>query len=131
MASLTLRDQFGQISLAAIDPFAVAEMSDSAQVKLAALIKTNDALVAARERHNRAVIGQREAQAEQVAAHEAHRIASDPFPFHAPNVENFGTQREYDAALAEARQMHDSRVREYRAREAHKSAISAFNLSNH
>jgi len=129
MASLQLRDQFGQISLASIDPSAVAELSDTAQEKLAHLIKANDERVAAQERFANAVRAVKSAEEEQAAALAAHREASDPFPFKAPSVENYGTKAAYDAALQEARQMHDNRVRAFREREAHLRAIASYNSS--
>jgi hypothetical protein len=131
MPSLQLRNQFGQLDLTVIDPDMVAELSDSAQVKLAALIAANDARVAAQDRYAKAVIGVREAQEEQAAALEAHKDASDPFPFVPPSVENFATQAAYDAALREARERHDLRVRQVRQREAHLAAIAAYNNSAH
>jgi len=129
--ALQLRNQYGQIDLSVIDPAAVAEISDSAQEKLARLIKANDERHAAQERYSAAVRAVKAAEQEQADAVAAHREASDPFPFNAPRVENFGTKAAYDAAMQEARQMHDNRVREYRGREAHLAAIAAFNLSNH
>jgi len=128
--ALALRNQYGQIDLAAISPDAVAELSDTAQEKLALLITANDARVAAQERYNRAVIGVREAQEEQAAALEAHRTASDPFPFKAPSIENYATKVAYDAAMVEARQQHDTRVRAYREAEERKRTIAAYNSSH-
>jgi hypothetical protein len=128
--ALALRNQFGQIDLSVIDPLAVAEISDTAQERLAALIVANDARVAARERHNAAVRAVKAAEEEQAAAIAAHREASDPFPFKAPDVANYGTKAAYDAALQEARAQHDTRVRAYRANEARKAAIAAYNSSH-
>jgi hypothetical protein len=128
--ALTLRNQFGQIDLSVIDPDAVAELTDTAQEKLARLIKAHDERAAAQERYNAAVRSLRAAQEEQSAALEAHRAASDPFPFKAPDQENYATQAAYDAALREARERHDLRVRAHREAEARKAAIAAYNSSH-
>lgn len=128
--ALQLRNQFGQIDLASIDPVAVAELSDAAQIKLAALIDAVQAREAATERHAKAKAAVLDAETEQAAALQAHRYASDPFPFVPPDIEKFSTQADYDAAFREARQMHDNSVREHRARQAHLAAIAAYTPAN-
>ena len=127
---LQLRNAYGQIDIASIDPLAVSELSDSAQAKLASLISAVEARSAAQERFNRAVIALREAQTEQGAALEAHKTASDPFPFNAPKVEDYGTRQKYDEAMQHARQQHEIRVRSYRENEARKAVVAAYNSSH-
>jgi len=81
MAALALRNKYGQIDLASIDPAAVAELSDLAQVKLAALIDAVQSREAATDRHLKAKAAVVDAEREQAEALQAHKDASDPFPF--------------------------------------------------
>lgn len=128
--ALQIRNQFGQIDLASIDPAAVAELSDAAQAKLATLISAVETREAAQDRHSKAKLAVVEAEAEQAAALQAHKDASDPFPFVPPDPERYGTQADYNSALQEARQMHERSVREHRGREAHLAAIAAYTPAN-
>jgi hypothetical protein len=121
-----IRDQFGQISLASIDPAAVAELSDAAQAKLATLMDAVQAREAAQDRHSKAKLAVVAAETEQAAALQAHKDASDPFPFIPPGIESYGSQAEYNIAFQEARTVHERSVREHRGREAHLAAIAAY-----
>jgi len=128
--ALQIRNQYGQIDIASIDPAAVADLSDAAQAKLSTLIDAVQTREAATDRHAKAKAAVVAPEAEQVAAMQAHRDASDPFPFVPPDIAKYGTQAEYNSGLQEARQMHDNRVREHRAREAHLAAIAAYTPAN-
>lgn len=124
--ALQLRNQFGQIDIASIDPVAVADLSDAAQVKLSALIDAVQSREAAQLRHSKAIAAKVAAEKEQAEALQAHRDGSDPFPFVPPDPEKYGTHADYEAACVEARQMHDHSVREVLARRAHLAAIAAY-----
>jgi hypothetical protein len=124
--ALQLRNQFGQIDIASIDPAAVADLSDAAQVKLSALIDCVQSREAAQRRNSNAIAAKADAEKEQAEALQAHRDASDPFPFVPPDIERYGTKAEYDAACVEARQLHDNSVREVLGRRAHLAAIAAY-----
>lgn len=124
--ALQIRNQFGQIDLASVDPAAVAQLSDAAQVRLATLFSAVETREAAQDRHSKAKLAIVAAETEQAAALQAHQDASDPFPFVPPDIEKYGTQASYNSALQEARTMHERSVREHRAREAHLAAIAAY-----
>lgn len=125
MASLELRNKYGQIDLAAIDPAAVAELSDAAQSKLATLIDAVQTHDAAQVRRWEAVAAVRDAEIEQQAAMRANQEASDPFPFHPPDMARYDSKEKFDAAMIAAREMHANSVREFRAgRERRRAAAS-------
>jgi hypothetical protein len=123
---LQLRNQFGQIDIAAIDSAAVAELSDTAQAKLATLIDCVQTHEAATDRHLKAKAAVIDAEREQNAAYAANRDASDPFPFVPPDTASYADRASYNIALQAARQQHDTRVREQRADEARRAAIKAY-----
>ncbi|SIO24694.1 hypothetical protein SAMN05443247_03119 [Bradyrhizobium erythrophlei] len=75
---LQLHNKFGQLDLSVIDPKAVSELSDDAQKILSVLISAVQNREAAQLRFNSAVIGVREATAEQIAATAAHIAANPP-----------------------------------------------------
>src|ERR1700722_12789900 len=124
--ALQLRNQFGQLDIASIDPVAVADLSDAAQVKLSALIDAVQSREAAQLRYSKAIAGKVAAEKEQTEALQAHRDASDPFPFVPPDPEKYGTHADYDAACVEARRQHDNSVREVLGRRAHLDAIRSY-----
>jgi hypothetical protein len=79
--ALEIRNQFGQLSVAAIDPAEVAKLSDDQQAKLATLITAVENREAAADRFNKAVLGVRLATTEQEEALAAHHAANPPLSF--------------------------------------------------
>jgi hypothetical protein len=128
--ALQLRNVYGQIDIAAIDPAAVAELSDAAQIKLAALIDAVTAHDAAKERFAKAKSSLVAAEKQQAFALAAHQTASDPFPFNPPDPARYGSKAEYDAAVSEKRRMHDQAVRETLSLREHRRAVAAYVPSN-
>jgi hypothetical protein len=128
--ALQLRNQFGQLDISVIDPAEVAKLSDDQQAKLAPLITAVKNREGANERYLNAVRARRDAEAEQVSAIDAHKAASEPFPFVPPKAENYGTKEDFDKAMDQARYQHDLRVREHRQAEALAASIAAYNASH-
>jgi hypothetical protein len=128
---MNLFNSMAQIDLSIIDPAKVAKLDDEAQNVLSVLIVAVQNREAASERFNKAVVGVREADAEQHASMALHIAASDPFPFvpH-PDIEKITDRATREAALREARAQHDNSMRAHRAADARKAAIAAYNFNH-
>jgi hypothetical protein len=128
---IQLHNQLGQIDLSVIDPAEVAALDDGQQKLLAVLVSAVQDREAAQARYTSAVLAKREASAEQVAALAAHSEASDPFPFTVPaDIEAITDKSKREAALREAREQHEGRVRAHRQDAARKASIAAYNASH-
>jgi hypothetical protein len=128
--ALALRNQFGQLDISVIDPAEVAKLNDDQQVKLASLVTAVETREAANTRYLNAVRVRRGAEAEQTAALDEHKAASEPFPFVGPKAEDYSTKAQFDAAMEQARYQHDLRVREHRQAEARAASIAAYNATH-